>query len=91
MNCKDEEDETQAFKSRVLTLKCIALDLTDEIKQQNAKLSELQPTFQNSIHKIMGNIKQIHKSNPKQFRAWLYFIGGGIGLVFIIFVFFVST
>lgn len=90
MRSDHEEDEGQVFTARLKTLRNVAIDLTKEIEAQNAKLRQLEPSFQSSLNRIFATIQSIRASDPKRFRSWLYFVLGGLGLSFLFFVLFVA-
>lgn len=88
---EDSEEEAKIFTTRLQTLKHIAIDLSQEINQQNSRLNNLEPGFNKTITDLFRNIKSMKESDPKRFRAWLYFLLGTLGLGFLFFVLFILT
>jgi hypothetical protein len=91
MKKHNEEDEGAVFTSRLKTLQHVAIDLSTELERQNDRLRQLEPSFQGSLSRILSAIAIMRKSDPRKFRAWIYFIFGGFCLAFLFFVLFVAS
>lgn len=87
---EEDEDESIKFMERVKTLQHVAIDLTNTLKDQNERLTKLEPSFQSSLNRILSTIHGIRISDPKRFRSWIYFTLTGIGFIFLIFIFFIA-
>jgi hypothetical protein len=91
MRTYDEEDEGLNFTSKLKTLQHVAIDLSAELEAQNNRIMQLEPSFQSSLSRIMSSIAVMRKSDPRRFRAWMYFIFGGLGLSFLFFILFIAS
>ena len=88
---QESDDEGTILRSRVQTLKHVALEISDVLKNQNKDLENLQPGFENKLLSIFKNVKLIKSVKPQYFKTWLYYIGGTLVLFMLFLILFVFT
>lgn len=91
MNEQDSDEEANIFRTRVQTLKHVALEISDVIEFQNKELQNLQPGFESTLSNIFRNVGIIRNIKPQYLKTWLWYIGGTLVISFVFFVFFVFT
>lgn len=88
---QESDEEASILRTRVQTLKHVALEISDELKFQNKELQNLQPGFESTLSKIFMNVGLIRNIKPQYLKTWLWYIGGTLVISFVFFVFFVFT
>ncbi|WUR03914.1 uncharacterized protein VNE69_06227 [Vairimorpha necatrix] len=88
---QESEDEGLVLRSRVNSLKHVALEISDVLRTQNKDLQNLQPGFENKLYQILSNVKLIKNIKPQYFKTWLYYIGGTLLILFLFLILFVFS
>lgn len=86
----ENEEEVHDLRTRLRTLRHVAVEIKDVLENQNKKLENHDSLMQRSIKKINTSIRKISLVGRRRFNANVYMVLAALLLLVLFYVFFIA-